>query len=200
MHYDPRKKNHGLAHDPLTALVVPRPIGWISTISRSGVNNLAPYSFFNAISSAPPFVMFSSAEYKNSQQHAEETGEFVHSLTTWDLREQMNITSGSYGLDVSEPEVAKLEMAPSLIVKPPRVKDSPVAFECKYVKTVNLPSTDGAPNPYSIVIGQVLSIYIDDAVIINGDVDLSKARPIARLGSLDQYAVVDTIFKMKRPT
>ena len=123
MHYDPRKKNHGLAHDPLTALVVPRPIGWISTISRNGINNLAPYSFFNAISSAPPFVMFSSAEYKNSQQHAEETGEFVHSLTTWDLREEMNITSGSYGPGVSEPEVAKLEMAPSIVVKPPRVKD-----------------------------------------------------------------------------
>jgi flavin reductase (DIM6/NTAB) family NADH-FMN oxidoreductase RutF len=200
MHYDPRKKNHGLAHDPLTALVVPRPIGWISTISRTGVNNLAPYSFFNAISSAPPFVMFSSAEYKNSQQHAEETGEFVHSLTTWALREQMNITSASVGPDVSEPEVAKLEMAPSLVVRPPRVKDSPVAFECKYVKTVNLPPTDGMPNPYSIVIGQVVSIYIDDAVIVDGDVDLSKARPIARLGYLDQYAVVDRIFKMKRPT
>jgi flavin reductase (DIM6/NTAB) family NADH-FMN oxidoreductase RutF len=200
MHYDPIKKNHGLAHDPLTALVVPRPIGWISTISRNGVNNLAPYSFFNAISSAPPFVMFSSAEYKNSQQHAEETGEFVHSLTTWDLRDQMNITSGSYGPEVSEPELAKLEMAPSLVVKPPRVKLSPVAFECKYVQTVTLPPTNGVPNPYSIVIGQVVSIYIDDTVIVNGVVDLSKARPIARLGSLDQYTVVDTIFKMKRPT
>src|SRR5271154_3073041 len=121
MHYDPIKKNHGLPRDPFTALVVPRPIGWISTISKSGVNNLAPYSFFNAISAAPPFLMFSSAEYKNSQQHAEETGEFVHSLTTWELREQMNITSGSYGPEVSEPEVAKLEMAPSLVVKPPRV-------------------------------------------------------------------------------
>jgi flavin reductase (DIM6/NTAB) family NADH-FMN oxidoreductase RutF len=200
MHYDPRKKNHGLAHDPLTALVVPRPIGWISTISKSGVNNLAPYSFFNAISSAPPFVMFSSAGYKNSQQHAEETGEFVHSLTTWDLREQMNITSGSYGPEVSEPELAKLEMAPSFMVEPPRVKDSPVAFECKYIKTVDLPPADGERNPYSIVIGQVVSIYIDDAVIVNGAVDLSKARPIARLGYLDQYTVVDTIFKMKRPS
>ena len=200
MHYDPIKKNHGLAHDPLTALVVPRPIGWISTISRDGVNNLAPYSFFNAISTAPPFVMFSSAEYKNSQQHAEETGEFVHSLTTWDLREEMNTTSGSYGPEVSEPEVAKLEMVPSLMVKPPRVKLSPVAFECKYVKTVTLPPTNGVPNPYSIVIGQVVSIYIDDVVIANGIIDLSKARPIARLGYLDQYTVVDNIFKMRRPS
>jgi flavin reductase (DIM6/NTAB) family NADH-FMN oxidoreductase RutF len=200
MHYDPIKKNHGLAHDPLTALVVPRPIGWISTISREGVNNLAPYSFFNAISTAPPFVMFSSAEYKNSQQHAEETGEFVHSLTTWELREQMNITSGAYGPEVSEPELAKLDMAPSLVVKPPRVKLSPVAFECKYVQTVTLPPTNGVPNPYSIVIGQVVSIYIDDAVIVNGTVDLSKSRPIARLGSLDQYTVVDNIFKMRRPS
>jgi flavin reductase (DIM6/NTAB) family NADH-FMN oxidoreductase RutF len=200
MHYDPIKKNHGLPHDPFTALVVPRPIGWISTLSRAGVNNLAPYSFFNAISTAPPFVMFSSAQYKNSQQHAEETGEFVHSLTTYALREEMNITSATVGPDVSEPELAKLEMAPSLMVKPPRVKDSPVAFECKYVKTVKLPPADGKANPYSIVIGQVVSIYIDDAVIVNGMVVLSKARPIARLGYLDQYAVVDTILKMKRPT
>jgi flavin reductase (DIM6/NTAB) family NADH-FMN oxidoreductase RutF len=179
---------------------VPRPIGWISTLSRSGINNLAPYSFFNAISTAPPFVMFSSAEYKNSQQHAEETGEFVHSLTTYGLREEMNITSASVGPDVSEPELARLEMAPSIAVKPPRVKDSPVAFECKYVKTVTLPPADGKPNPYSIVIGQVVSIYIDDAVIVDGIVDLSKARPIARLGYFEQYAVVDTILKMKRPT
>jgi flavin reductase (DIM6/NTAB) family NADH-FMN oxidoreductase RutF len=199
MQYDPRKGNGGLPHDPLTALVVPRPIGWISTISPSGVVNLAPYSFFNAIAGNPPFVMFSSGGRKHSQHNAEKSGEFVHSLTTWELREAMNLTSAMVGPEVSEPELAQLEMAPSTVVKPPRVRRSPVAFECKYVKSVELPGRDGRPHDYTIVIGEVVSIYIDDAVIIDGAVDLSRSRPIARLGSTDQYAVVDTIFRMKRP-
>ena len=100
---------------------------------------------------------------------------------------------------VSEPEIAGLEMAPSIAVKPPRVKKSPVAFECKYWKTIALPAVGEGAIAYSIVIGEVVGIYIDDAVIIDGRIDLSGARPIARLGYLDQYAVVDTIFKMRRP-
>ena len=199
MHFDPRAKNRPLPHDPFTALVVPRPIGWITTISRNGIVNLAPYSFFNAVASNPPFVMFASADRKHSQRNAEETGEFVASLTTYELRNQMNLTSAAVGPEVSEPELAQLEMAPSMAVKPPRVMKSPSALECKYVKTVALPGVDGKPNPFSIVIGQVVSIYIDDAVIADGVVDLSRARPIARLGYLDQYTVVDTIIRMKRP-
>ena len=199
MYFDPRKKEYPLNHDPLTSLVVPRPIGWISTINRAGRVNLAPYSFFNAVASRPPFVMFSSAGRKHSQTNAEESGEFVHSLTVWDLREEMNITSADVGPDVSEPELAQLEMAPSIAVKPPRVANSPVAFECKYVKTVDLPGADGKPNPYSIVIGEVVGIYIADDVIVDGRVDLSAHRPIARLGGLDHYTSVDAIFKMRRP-
>ncbi|HZP45079.1 MAG TPA: flavin reductase family protein [Candidatus Binataceae bacterium] len=199
MHYDPRVGNGGLAHDPLTALVVPRPIGWISTIGESGIVNLAPYSFFNAVAANPPFVMFASAGVKHSQHNAERTGEFVHSLATWDLREQMNITSAAVAAEVSEPVLAGLEMAPSVAVKPPRVKRSPVAFECRYVKTVDLPGRDGGRHPFAIVIGEVVSIYIDDALIHNGIVDTIAARPIARLGYLDDYAVVESLFKMKRP-
>jgi flavin reductase (DIM6/NTAB) family NADH-FMN oxidoreductase RutF len=199
MYFDPRAKEYPMKNDPLTTLVVPRPIGWISTISRKGVVNLAPYSFFNAVASRPPFVMFSSAGRKHSQTNAEDTGEFVHNLTTWELREEMNITSSDVGPDVSEPDLAKLEMVPSIAVKPPRVKRSPVAFECKYVKTVELPATDGKANPYSIVIGQVVGIYIADEVIVDGKVDLTEARAIARLGGLDQYTAVDNIFKMRRP-
>jgi flavin reductase (DIM6/NTAB) family NADH-FMN oxidoreductase RutF len=199
VHYDPRHKPIPLAHDPLTALVVPRPIGWISTIGRNGVVNLAPYSFFNAVASNPPFVMFASAGYKNSQLNAEHTGEFVASLAIYELREELNITSAMVPQEVSEPELAKLEMAPSIAVKPPRVKRSPTALECKYVKTVELPGPDGKAHSFSIVIGEVVSIYIDDGVIVDGIVDLSHARPIARLGYLDQYTVVDTIFKMTRP-
>jgi len=199
MHYDPRINDHHLKHDPFTALVVPRPIGWVTTISPSGVVNLAPYSFFNAVASRPPYVMFSSAGPKHSQHNAEQSGEFVTSLTTWELREEMSATSADVGPEVSEPEVAGLEMAPSMVVKPPRVKKSPVAFECKYWKTIALPAVGEGAIAYSIVIGEVVGIYIDDAVIVEGRIDLSGARPIARLGYLDQYAVVDTIFKMRRP-
>jgi len=199
MYFDPREKEYPLKNDPLTTLVVPRPIGWISTINRNGLVNLAPYSFFNAVASRPPFVMFSSAGRKHSQTNAEESGEFVHSLTTWELREEMSITSAEVGADISEADLAHLEMAPSIAVKPPRVKRSPVAFECKYVKTVELPATDGKANPYSIVIGQVIGIYIADEVIVDGRVDLTAARAIARLGGLDQYTSVDNVFKMKRP-
>jgi flavin reductase (DIM6/NTAB) family NADH-FMN oxidoreductase RutF len=199
VYYDPRHKPIPLPHDPLTALVVPRPIGWISTLGRNGIVNLAPYSFFNAVAANPPFVMFSSAGIKHSQLNAEQTGEFVASLATYELREELNITSAMVGAEVSEPELARLEMAPSVAVKPPRVRKSPVALECRYVKTVELPGPDGKPHSFSIVIGEVVGIYIDDSVIVNGLVDLSQARPIARLGDLDQYTVVDTIFKMTRP-
>jgi flavin reductase (DIM6/NTAB) family NADH-FMN oxidoreductase RutF len=199
VYYDPRHKPIPLPHDPLTALVVPRPIGWISTLGRNGIVNLAPYSFFNAVAANPPFVMFSSAGIKHSQLNAEQTGEFVASLATYELREELNITSAMVGAEVSEPELARLEMAPSIAVKPPRVKKSPVALECRYLKTVELPGPDGKPHSFSIVIGEVVGIYIDDSVIVNGIVDLSQARPIARLGYLDQYTVVDTIFKMIRP-
>ncbi len=199
MHYDPRTGQHGLAHDPLTALVVPRPIGWITTLTEAGVVNLAPYSFFNAVAANPPFVMFASGGRKDSQHNAERSGEFVHSMTTWATREGMNASSATVAPDVSEPELAGLEMAPSLIVKPPRVMHAPVAFECKYVKTVDLPGAGGKPHLFQIVIGEVVSIYIDDAVIIDGMIDLSKDPPIARLGYLDQYAVIAKTFAMKRP-
>jgi flavin reductase (DIM6/NTAB) family NADH-FMN oxidoreductase RutF len=201
MHYDPRRNDHKLARDPFTSLVIPRCIGWISTIGRNGVVNLAPYSFFNAVAAQPPFVMFASATLKDSERNAEETGEFVHSIATYELREEMNITSAAVEPGVSEPELAKLEMAPSIVVKPPRVRKSPIAFECKYAQTVKLPGPDGKPHSFSIVIGEVVSIYIDEAIVVDGLIDVAKVQPIARLGYLDQYAVVtgENIFKMKRP-
>lgn len=201
MHYDPRKRNHNLPHDPFTALVVPRPIGWISTLGRDGIVNLAPYSFFNAVSSQPPVVMFSSATRKDSQRNAEDVSEFVHSLVTYEVAEQMNITSSTVGPEVSEPELAGLEMAPSLVVRPPRVKKSPVAFECRHLKTIEVPISGGGVTPYSIVLGEIVSIYVDDSVIVDGRIDLSKVRPVARLGYLDDYCYYDerTVFKMIRP-
>ena len=198
MYYDPRRNTHGLSHNPMTALVVPRPIGWISTVSRSGVVNLAPYSFFNVVSGAPPFIMFASKPRKDSQRNAEETGEFVYNMATYDLREAVNASSAEFGPAISEPDRIGLEMAPCREVKPPRVARSPVALECKYYKTVELVSSDGTRNTSSVILGEVVGIHIDDALITDGMVDITKARPIARLGYMD-YCVVDEVFEMMRP-
>lgn len=198
MHYDPRHDPHGLPHDPFYALVVPRPIGWITSVSADGVVNLAPYSFFNAVSSHPPIVMFSSSGRKDTLNNIEKTGEFVCSIATWDLREAMNQTSGRYPPDVSEPEVVGLEMAPSVLVAPPRVQASPVALECRYLRSIELTTGEGAPVDGTMVLGEVVQIHIDERVLTDGRVDLAKIRPIARLGYMD-YSVVDTIFTMRRP-
>jgi len=200
MDYDPRSEPHNLAHDPTTSLVVPRPIGWITSISPQGVVNLAPYSFFNLIASHPPFVMFASNSRKHSQSYSESGGEFVFNLATYDLRVEMNITGGDYPEGVSEPELAKLAMAPSRFVKPPRVATSPIALECVYSQTVSLKRGNGKPHNYHVVIGEVVNVHIDDAVIVNGMIDMARIRPIARLGYRGDYTVVDNIFEMKRVT
>lgn len=198
MYYDPRRNNHGLSHNPMTALVVPRPIGWISTLSRSGVVNLAPYSFFNVVSGAPPFIMFASKPRKDSQRNAEETGEFVASMATYDLREAVNASSAELGPAISEPERIGLEMAPCHEVKPPRVARSPVALECKYFKTIELISSDGTRNTSSVILGEVVGIHIDDSVIVNGHIDVTRMQPLARLGYMD-YCAVNELFAIQRP-
>ncbi|MET0651831.1 MAG: flavin reductase family protein [Hyphomicrobiaceae bacterium] len=202
MFYETRDNKHGLRHDPFKALAVPRPIGWISTIDKNGVCNLAPYSFFNAIGERPHYVMFSSAGPKDSLLNITETGEFVCSLATWDLRFNMNMTSASVPRGVDEFPLGDLTAAPSRLVKPPRVKESPAAFECKHWQTIELPGA--GPNDkstYSVVIGQVVGIYIDDDFVKDGMVDTGAMRPIARLGYMD-YAVVtrDSVFSIERPT
>jgi flavin reductase (DIM6/NTAB) family NADH-FMN oxidoreductase RutF len=199
MYYDPRINNHKLPHSPFIALVTPRPIGWISTIGPNARVNLAPYSFFNLVSAYPPFVMFASNPRKDSQRNAEESGEFVVNAATLELKDQMNMTSAEFGPEVSEPEIAGLEMAASIKVKPPRVKLSPIALECKYFKTVALVGSDGKTNPSSVVLGEVVNVYIDDAVIVNGHVDVTKVLPLGRLGYMD-YCVVDRLFTMPRPS
>jgi flavin reductase (DIM6/NTAB) family NADH-FMN oxidoreductase RutF len=198
MDYDPRSEPHNLAHDPTTSLVVPRPIGWITTISPAGVVNLAPYSFFNMIASHPPFVMFASNTRKHSQRHAESGSEFVFNLATYDLRNEMNISGGDYPENVSEPELAKLAMAPSRKVKPPRVARSPIALECIYSQTVRLVGSNGKKHNYEMVIGEVVNVHIDDAVIVDGLVDMARIRAIGRLGYRGDYTVVDNIFEMPR--
>jgi len=195
--YKTDENKHGLTHDPFKALVAPRPIGWISSLGADGVVNLAPYSFFNAISDRPPFVMFSSSGRKDSLRNIEASGEFVCSLATYELKDQMNVTSAMVGPEVDEMALAGLTPAPCKLVKPPRVAESPVAFECKYFKTLSLPGLDGAEGNL-VVIGEVIGIHIDDAYIADGRVDTAKLRPIARLGYME-YAVVDAVFSMDRP-
>jgi flavin reductase (DIM6/NTAB) family NADH-FMN oxidoreductase RutF len=198
MFYDAVANSHGLEWDPFKALVSPRPIGWISTLSKNGVVNLAPYSFFNAVSTDPHFVMFSSGGRKDSQRNAEETGEFVCSLATYDLRHAMSRTSQQVGPEVDEMEMVGLSPAPSKMVAPPRVAESPVAFECKYWRTIDLPGPDGGPGTHAIVLGHVVGVHIDDAAIVDGKVDVTKLKPIARLGYGD-YAVIDEVFELSRP-
>lgn len=198
MFYDTRSNGHGLPHDPFKAIVAPRPIGWITSMNAKGEINLAPYSYFNGVSSRPPIVMFSSEGCKDSVSFITDTREFVCSLATWDLREAMNITSAPFSRGVNEMEKARLEPAPSRFVKPPRVMASPCAMECKLLQIVTPSDVDGRRLDCHVVFGQVVGIHIDDRFIKDGLLDIAAMKPIARCGYHD-YAVVESIFSMQRP-
>lgn len=200
MFYDVRKNDHGLPHDPFKAIVAPRPIGWITSMSARGEINLAPYSWFNGVSSRPPMVMFSSELRKDSLTFIEETKEFVCNLATYELREQVNQTSAPLPRGVNEMERAGLEAAPSHLVRPPRVAASPCALECKWVQTVSLHDIEGQPTDRHVVFGQVIGIYIDERYIKNGLLDTGAMHPIQRAGYHDYYTVnPETRFAMRRP-
>ena len=198
MFYDTHKNDHGLPHNPFKAIVAPRPIGWITTMSLKGEINLAPYSFFNGITDKPPIVMFSSEGAKDSVAFAEETNEFVCSLATFDLQDQMNGTSAPLPRGQNEMLATGLEAAPSKLVKPPRVAASPCALECKWIKTVSFDDLEGRKMDRYVVFGHVVGVYINDAFIKNGRLDTAAMKPIARCG-YDEYAVVENVFKMTRP-
>jgi len=200
MFYETIDNKHGLRHDPFKALIVPRPIGWISTISPEGVVNLAPYSFFNAMGDKPFYVIFSSTGHKDSVTNIIQTGEFVCSMATWDLRNNMNTTSAMVPRGVDEFPLAGLTAAKSTMVKPPRVKESPAAFECRHFQTIELPPEKDGQRGHTLTIGKVVGIYIDDTFVNDGMVDTAAMKPIARLGYMD-YAVVtpETTFTIHRP-
>ena len=198
MFYETARNDHGLPHDPFKAIVAPRPIGWISSISASGQVNLAPYSFFNGLTSRPPTVMFSSEGWKDSVSNVAETGEFVCNLATFDLRLAVNATSAPLPRGVSEFEAAGLTPVASRLVKPPRVGESPVALECKVLQVIPLADLDGRKTGVHVTFGQVVGVHIDEAMIVDGQFDMTRARSIARCGYRD-YAVVDELFQMMRP-
>ena len=195
MFYDAVKNDHGFQYDPFKAIVAPRPIGWVSTLSPTGQVNLAPYSYFNAFSQAPHYVAFGSGPRKDSMANIEATGEFTFSLATYDLREQMNASSAHVTTD--EFEIAGLTKAASRSVRPPRVAESPAALECCLHRIVPLPDDDGNAHNF-LIIGRVLGIYIDDRFIHDGRVDTAAMQPIARLG-YSEYATVTEAWRMRRP-
>ena len=203
MFYKP-SEGHGMTHEPFNAIIAPRPIGWISSIDPRGFPNLAPYSFFNAVAYRPPQVMFAATSGhsfsgpKDSVKNAEETGEFVVNLCTWDLREQMNASCVPAPSDVDEFEYAGLTKAAAQLVAPLYVAESPVHLECKTTQVTRLPSWD-EKNPNTVVFGEVIGIHISDNVIKDGRVDTVGLQPIGRLGYLDYVRVTDS-FSLDRPS
>jgi flavin reductase (DIM6/NTAB) family NADH-FMN oxidoreductase RutF len=199
--YETAKNNHGLPYNPFKSCVVPRPIGWVSTLSHDGIVNLAPFSMFNQLNYDPPIVFFSGAnrpgtgQRKDSVTNAEETGEFVVSMATYELREKVSMTAQFVDPEVDEFELAGLTKAASKLVKPPRVAESPIHLECKYHSTLTLPSNQ-RHSLHHVVIGQVVGIHISDGVIVDGKIDIKKVRPLARLGYTD-YTSVTEVFSMK---
>jgi len=198
MFYETQKNDHGLPHNPFKAIVSPRPIGWISSLDKDGRANLAPYSFFNAVCDTPPIVMFSSSGYKDSVANIDATGEFVCNMASFDLKDAMNRTSAALPHEISEFDYAGLEMAPSRLVKAPRVARAVTALECRHLQTVRLKTVEGADTDSYVVFGQVVGVHIDESILVDGRVDVTRYQPLSRLGYMD-YSAVTEVFAMGRP-
>ncbi|WP_294102125.1 flavin reductase family protein [Sphingomonas sp.] len=199
-YYEPRD-GHDLAHDPLNAIVAPRPIGWISSLSSGGVRNLAPYSFFNLFNYVPPIIGFCSIGPKDSIANIEATGEFVWNLVSRDLAEAMNASSASVAPEVDEFDLAGLAAAPSRLVAAPRVAASPVQFECRHSQTLQLTSAAGDPVEAWVVFGEVVGVHIAEEAIVDEAFSTLAARGVMRGGGWGDYFEVtaDALFRMKRP-
>lgn len=193
-------ENHNLAHHPFKACVAPRPIGWVSTVDLEGIGNLAPFSFFNGIAQNPPQLMIAingkspHAESKDTLQNIVNTKEFVVHLATYDLKDEMFLSSEPVQPCVDEASMLGLEMIESNLIKPKRIKNSPIAMECVLTQTVDL-LCDSESEKNTAIIGHVVGMHIDDEVIVEGKVDLQKVDPITRLGYKD-YARLGDIFQM----
>jgi flavin reductase (DIM6/NTAB) family NADH-FMN oxidoreductase RutF len=200
-HYYEPAKGHGLAHDPFNAIVGPRPIGWVSTQGKDGGVNLAPYSFFNAFNYHPPIIGFSSVGAKDSLRNVRETGEFVWNLSTKAFAEQMNASCAAVEYGVDEFGLAGLTKLPSRLVAPPRVGESPVHFECKVSDIVQLKGHTGTPADSWLVLGEVVAVHIDKALLKDGVFDTFNADIILRAGGPSAYARIlpESRFDMHRP-
>lgn len=201
MFYDTEKNDHGLPYNPYKSIVVPRPIGWISSLDMDGNVNLAPYSQFNNLGYDPPYVMFSAShkssngELKDSVANIVRTGEFVCNMATYDLRDAVARSSEIEDAAVDEMAAVGLTPAPSQLVKPPRVAESPVHLECRFYTTLTLPGYHHV-NTTHVIVGQVLGVHInDDAFTADGKLDVARLRPLARMGYQD-YTSVDAVFEI----
>ncbi|WP_108262291.1 flavin reductase family protein [Mangrovicoccus ximenensis] len=203
MHYAPGKDPCPLPFSPFKACTVPRPIGWISTVSRSGIANLAPYSQWQNLTFDPPLVMFSANHYpdgrrKDTVVNAEETGWFVWNMATYALREAVNASAAALPPEADEFEAAGVTKAACIDAPGPRVAESPCQFECRYLSTHRLPG-NSAVGSIDVVYGQVERIHVADAVIsAEGKLDVAKIEPLARMGYYD-YAVIRETFEMRIP-
>lgn len=201
MHFYEPSKGHGLPHDPFKSIIAPRPIGWVSSVDESGHRNLAPYSFFNALSAAPPMIAFSSYGYKDSVTNVEATREFVWNLATRDLAEAMNQSSASVDPEVDEFELAGLTPAASRIVGAPRVAEASVAFECRACDVIRLRDAAGDATNNWLVVGEVVGVHIAQNLLVDGIYDTVAGQPIMRAGGPADYFGIshDNLFKMTRP-
>ena len=201
MFYEPDKGNHGLPRNPFKSCVVPRPIGWITTLCDNGRINLAPFSQFNILGFDPGYVVFSASTHrpdwrrKDSICNAERQGEFVYNMATYDLREQVTLTGSITDREVDEMKAAGLTPAPSRLVKPPRVAESPISMECRYYTTLVLPGHTPQTTHHAVV-GRVVGVHIaDDCIRADGLIDIERIRPLARMGYTD-YTCIDKTFSM----
>ncbi|MBT2302035.1 flavin reductase family protein [Variovorax paradoxus] len=200
-HYYEPAQGHGLRHNPFNAVIAPRPIGWISSIDRDGRPNLAPYSFFNAFNYEPPILGFASIAWKDSVRNASETGEFVWNLVTKELDTRMNQTATPLPPGMSEFAHAGLTAVPSRHVKAPRVGEARAAMECKVVDIVQFKDHKGQAVSGWLVLGEVIAVYIDRTLIVDGVYQTAEARPVLRAGRGGDYVEVtpDRMFEMERP-
>lgn len=200
MQFNCQETDEKVLYKLLTGLIIPRPIGWISTIDENGINNLAPFSYFNMVSSDPPCVMFSTRRDNNKNKdtlnNVLQNEEFVVNLVTFDILEQMNTTSASVDSKIDEFELANLTPIDSIFVKPKRVKESKVHFECEKMHHYFIDNeTNGGA---CVVIGKIKIIHIDDSILLeNNHVNLDKYKPVARLAG-SNYGIIGEIFSIKR--
>lgn len=197
MFYQP-ELGHGLPHCPFRAMVSPRPIAWISSVSASGAVNLAPYSFFNAIAGSPPMVMFVSEGHKDTIRNIKETGEFVVNLASRALAEKLNVTSVAWSSEVNEFEAAGIQAEPSRLLRAPRVADAAGALECRVTTILPVPDLTGDVGERTMAIAQVVGIHLRDDCLEDGRFDIRRAGLIARCGYWD-YQETTELFEMPRP-
>jgi len=194
-------QGHGLAHDPLNSIIAPRPIGWISSVSDTGLVNLAPYSFFNLFNYKPPIIGFASTGWKDSVQNIQQTGEFCWNLVNRRLVSAMNQTSASVAPDINEFTLAGLTMLPSRLIKAPQVAESPVRFECKLTQLFPLVTAQGEQVNTWMVLGEVIGVHIDGALLQDGVFDTLAADPVLRGGGPAEYFTLSAAqkFSLVRP-